>query len=80
MLFIDCCVFELVQDTSRSASDDNMPARPYRDNPFEAPSSSHDIDDYYGDIPVSVLSNFNTAGFRAEMCIFIFWQAVAVRF
>ena len=33
-----------------------MPPRPYQDNPFEPSSSRVDIDDYYGDIPVSVNS------------------------
>ena len=45
-----------------------MPARPYRDNPFE-PSSASRVDpgDYYGNVSVSVLSSFKTVGFRAEM-------------
>lgn len=50
---------------------------PYLDNPFEP--SRVDIDDYYGDVPVSVHSSLMTVGLRAEMCIFILWlQAVAV--
>lgn len=50
-----------------------MPPRPYLDNPFEPSNSRVDVDDYYGDVPVSVLASLMTFGLLAKTCIFILW-------
>ena len=44
-----------------------MPPRPYQDNPFEPSSSRDDVDDYYGDIPVSCLFPFNFRIVRSQV-------------
>ena len=80
MLFIDYCVFQGTTGASRSPpAHDNrdMPARPYRDNPFESsPGSRVDADDYYGNVSVSaVFSLVSKQLVFVPRCIFILWQA-----